>query len=103
MERIEQRTRDTKEENTGRRKVYHTATTNSPGDGSNRESNEGARTITDANAKTPINQRKTKDTKRGRAGRAQTTHQQSIDMMMGAMDTLKKGLELILMQTQKHQ
>ena len=31
-----------------------------------------ARTITDANAKTPINQRKTKDTKRGRTGRTQT-------------------------------
>ena len=31
-----------------------------------------------------------------------TTQQQSIDLVMGAMESLKKGLELILMQTKKH-
>ena len=31
-----------------------------------------------------------------------TTQQQSIDMIMGAMESLKKGLELILTQTEKH-
>ena len=30
------------------------------------------------------------------------TQQHSIDMVMGAMETLKKGLELILTQTKKH-
>ena len=31
-----------------------------------------------------------------------TTQQQSIDLIMGAMESLKKGLELILTQTEKH-
>ena len=57
MEWTESRTRDTKEENTRRRKGNHPATINRPDDGSNGDLKEGTRTNTDANEKTPINQR----------------------------------------------
>ena len=57
MEWTEPRTRDTKGENTGRRKDNHPATINRPGDGSNGVFKEGTRTNTDANEKTLISQR----------------------------------------------
>ena len=56
MELTEQKTRDTKEENTGRRQD-NTSTINKPDDRSNGDFEEGIRTNTYANKKILINQR----------------------------------------------